>query len=297
MTTGEGGLGYSLPFSDDDRTVEKSLLAVVERIENGNESEETIHEAIKAHNEGAASVDRYKIALNQIIWPDGNDAKKKIFKELVANGYPLKCKHGGATWKDWRKKTASCSRHYKTSFNMFQEPILNARMMIGNACEQTALLALCMAKNLNIVDEFSGVSFMHREYDIVFSPDAVVYSPEDEKLFVVEIKTASDMKGSALLGTNHRMLSGRTQLQLGLRLLDICTSGILVDFALDRNSKRQSMKIEYFDVTSKVYTFGGNGKRTEMKPEVWFKNWHERTKDKQFEGKANINKWRSDHSN
>jgi hypothetical protein len=86
--------------------------------------------------------------------------------------------------------------------------------------------------------------------------------------------------------------SGRTQLQLGMRLLNICPSGILVDFVLDRTTKRQSMRIEYFDVTSKVYSFR-NGKRIEKKPEEWFKACHDRINTNgNFMGKEKIESWR-----
>ena len=198
---------------------------------------------------------------------------KENFEKLAAHGYPLKCKHKSEVWQNWRENIASASRHDKTKLTMFVEPTVNSRMMIGVACEKTALLALCKEKKLKIVSEYSGFSFMHQKYNVSYSPDAVVYSETDKKLYVVEIKTSSNLTSSALLGTSQRMRSGRIQLKYGMHLLNICRSGILVDFVLDEKTKRQSMRIEYFDIDSTVYTFI-NGTRTRTDPETWFKGWH-----------------------
>jgi superfamily II DNA or RNA helicase len=303
MQTGDSSLGYTIPYSDLNRTVENSLLRVVESInetswDKGNRASRTvIINAIDAHNAGAASVEALKIdqAQCEIDWPDA--AMRKNFKELPAGDYPLKCEYKGEVWENWRENVPSCSRHNKTRVNMFVKPFVTWRMMIGTACEQTALLALCKEKQLEIVREYSGVSFMHQEFNVSYSPDAVVYSRRERKLYVVEIKTSAELKSSALLGTRQRVKSGQTQLQLGMRLLNICQSGILVDFVLDKTTKRQSMRIEYFDRTSKVYTFR-NGKRIEKNSEQWFKACHEMVDEaKAFTGKEKIEAWRSQRLN
>jgi len=216
---------------------------------------------------------------------------------LAASDYPLKCKYKGKVWENWRENVPSCSRHNKTRVNMFVEPFVTWRMMIGTACEQTALLALCKEKQLEIVREYSGVSFMHQKFNVSYSPDAVVYSRRDKKLYVVEIKTSAELKSSALLGSRQRVKSGQTQLQLGMRLLNICQSGILVDFVLDKTTKRQSLRIEYFDNRSIVYTFLNYGKRVEKKPEKWFEAWHKIVEAKAFTGKEEIETWRSQRLN
>jgi len=295
MEVSEGsGLGYIMPYSNDGKTVENSLWGVLDSIEknwdSGNEvSRESIKNAIETHNAEAASVAAYEIS--QIQQQDGTDAMmKKNFKELAAGDYPLKCEYKSNVWENWQENIPSCSRHDRTSSNMFHKPQVNSKMMIGIACEQTALLALCKEKNLKIVREYGGFSFMHQKYNVSYSPDAVVYSETDKKLYVVEIKTSSKLTSSALLGINQRVQSGRTQLQLGMRLLNICQSGILVDFVLDKITKRQSMRIEYFDIDSKVYTRGT--RRIEKDPQEWFKVCHEMTNDKAFTGKEKIENWR-----
>ena len=288
------GLGYTMPYSNAEKTVENSLVRVLDSIEtnwdSGNEiSRESIKNAIETHNAEAASVAAYEIS--QIQQQDGTDAMmKKNFKELAAGDYPLKCEYKSNVWENWQENIPSCSRHDRTSGNMFHKPQVNSKMMIGIACEQTALLALCKEKNLKIVREYGGFSFMHQKYNVSYSPDAVVYSETDKKLYVVEIKTSSKLTSSALLGINQRVQSGRTQLQLGMRLLNICQSGILVDFVLDKITKRQSMRIEYFDIDSKVYTRGT--RRIEKDPQEWFKVCHEMTNDKAFTGKEKIENWR-----
>ena len=288
------GLGYIMPYSNAEKTVENSLVRVLDSIEknwdSGNEvSRESIKNAIETHNAEAASVAAYEIS--QIQQQDGTDAMmKKKFKELAAGDYPLKCEYKSNVWENWQENIPSCSRHDRTSGNMFHKPQVNSKMMIGIACEQTALLALCKEKNLKIVREYGGFSFMHQKYNVSYSPDAVVYSETDKKLYVVEIKTSSKLTSSALLGINQRVQSGRTQLQLGMRLLNICQSGILVDFVLDKITKRQSMRIEYFDIDSKVYTRGT--RRIEKDPQEWFKVCHEMTNDKAFTGKEKIENWR-----
>ena len=279
MEVSDSGLGYTIPYSNDGKTVEASLLQVVQRIKDewdkgGEASRESIQNEIEAHNVGVASVAVYEISIQTILTiSNGTDAMKENFKKLADHGYPLKCKHKSEVWENWRKNIASASRHDKTKLTMFEEPTVNSRMMIGVACEKTALLALCKEKKLKIVSEYSGFSFMHQKYNVSYSPDAVVYSETDEKLYVVEIKTSSNLTSSALLGTSQRMRSGRIQLKYGMHLLNICRSGILVDFVLDEKTKRQSMRIEYFDIDSTVYTFI-NGRRTSTDPETWFEGWH-----------------------
>ena len=292
MQTGDSSLGYAIPYSDDDKTVEKSLWGVVESIENkwdngDDASRLEINNAIAAHNTGAASVEALKI--------DQTHCEGFDLTELADPDYPLKCKYKSKEWQSWQENIASCSRHDKNGDEMFVVPPVTSKMMIGIACEQTALLALCKQKQFKIVKEFSNVSFMHREYNVSYSPDAVVYSPRDRKLYVVEIKTSSDLKSSSLLGSSHRVKSGRTQLQLGMRLLNICSSGILVDFVLDRTTKRQSIKVEYFDSASIVYTFR-NGKRVEKNPEEWFTTCHDKF-TRNFMGKEEIEAWRTARSN
>jgi len=103
------------------------------------------------------------------------------------------------------------------------------------------------------------------------------------------------LKSGSLLGSSHRVKSGRTQLQLGMRLLNICPSGILVDFVLDRTMKRQSIRVEYFDIASKVYTFR-NGKRVEKNSEGWFTTCHDRF-TRNFMGKEQIEAWRTARPN
>ena len=280
MRDSDSGLGYTIPYSNDGKTVENSLWGVLESIRNArwnddnDVSRKSIQNEIEAHNVGVASVAVYEISIQTILTiSNGTDAMKENFKKLADHGYPLKCKHKSEVWENWRKNIASASRHDKTKLTMFEEPTVNSRMMIGVACEKTALLALCKEKKLKIVSEYSGFSFMHQKYNVSYSPDAVVYSETDEKLYVVEIKTSSNLTSSALLGTSQRMRSGRIQLKYGMHLLNICRSGILVDFVLDEKTKRQSMRIEYFDIDSTVYTFI-NGRRTSTDPETWFEGWH-----------------------
>ena len=281
MEVSDSGLGYTIPYSNDGKTVENSLWGVLESIrkarwnDDNEVSRKRIQNAIEAHNVGVASVAAYEISQIQTIQTisNGTNAMKENFEKLAAHGYPLKCKHKSEVWQNWRKNIASASRHDKTLLTMFEEPTVNSRMMIGVACEKTALLALCKEKKLKIVSEYSGFSFMHQKYNVSYSPDAVVYSETDKKLYVVEIKTSSNLTSSALLGTSQRMRSGRIQLKYGMHLLNICRSGILVDFVLDEKTKRQSMRIEYFDIDSTVYTFI-NGTRTRTDPETWFKGWH-----------------------
>jgi len=292
MQTGDSSLGYGISYSDDGKTVEKSLLGVVESIENkwddgDDASQSEINNAIAAHNTGVASVEALKI--------DQTECEGFDLTELTGHDYPLKCEYKSEEWQSWQENIASCARHDKDEDEMFVVPPVTSKMMIGIACEQTALLALCKEKHFKIVKEFSNVSFMHREYNVSYSPDAVVYSPRDGKLYVVEIKTSSDLKSSSLLGRSHRVKSGRTQLQLGMRLLNICPSGILVDFVLDRTTKRQSIRVEYFDIASKVYTFR-NGKRVEKNPEEWFTTCHDKF-TRNFMGKEQIEAWRTARPN
>ena len=100
-------------------------------------------------------------------------------------------------WENWRKNIASASRHDKTKLTMFEEPTVNSRMMIGLAMRKRR--CLCKEKKLKIVSEYSGFSFMHQKYNVSYSPDAVVYSETDEKLYVVEIKTSSNLPAARCL--------------------------------------------------------------------------------------------------
>ena len=238
---------------------------------------------INNHNKNAAKIDGLFVKTNESFVGTNND---KYFHNYLKNEV-LHCDYKSETWKDWHSNLASTSRHHKNTAYMFDEPQTTKAMMIGNACEQTALLSVCKQLKLKIVKNFYQKTFIHQDYNVFCSPDAIVYSADKNKMYVVEIKTSSKLELSTIIGEPDRIKKGKGQLYYTLNLLKFCKTGILVDFVFVKELQQPATRIRYYNIDEKVKD--GN---EELNPETWFQTMDRAFGTNKFDGNEDIMAWR-----